>query len=91
MSQTTTEGDVFDALFDPEKAAIAKMRSDILDSIQAYSIEHEMTQHELSKILNVPQSRVSDLLRGKLSKFNLEMLLTFAHRLGIPYKLEKVA
>jgi predicted XRE-type DNA-binding protein len=41
-----------------------------------------MTQGEAAKFLSLSQPRVSDLLRGKLSKFNLEMLISLAERCG---------
>ncbi len=91
MKFEITEGDVFDAIFPPEKAPIVKMRSALLTMIQDYAREKSLTQHQLSKLLDVPQSRVSDLMRGKLSKFNLEMLLTFVFRLGLTVELTKVA
>ena len=91
MKYEITEGNVFDTLFPPEKAPIIKMRSDLLIIIQDYAAEKKLTQYQLSKLLDVPQSRVSDLMRGKLSKFNLEMLLTFVFRLGLTVKLTKVA
>lgn len=91
MKYEITEGDVFDAIFPPEEAPIVKMRSDLMTMIQNYAKENKLTQHQLSKLLDVPQSRVSDLMRGKLSKFNLEMLLLFVFRLGLKVELTKVA
>jgi len=36
----------------------------------------------------VSQGRVSDLARGKVEKFSLDMLVTFAARLGKPARIE---
>lgn len=47
-----------------------------------------MTQVHASKVLGVSQSRVSDLTRGKTEKFSLDMLVTFAARLGKPARIE---
>lgn len=44
--------------------------------------EREWTQEEAAKVLNIGQSRVSDLMRGKWEKFNLDMLITLAIRVG---------
>jgi len=37
-----------------------------------------LSQNELEKILQTSQPRVSDLLRGKMSKFSLDMLVVYA-------------
>lgn len=37
---------------------------------------------------SVSQGRVSDLARGKVEKFSLDMLVTFAAKLGKPAKIE---
>ena len=47
----------------------------------------KMTQVAASKVLGVSQGRVSDLARGKVEKFSLDMLVTFAARLGKPAKV----
>jgi predicted XRE-type DNA-binding protein len=36
----------------------------------------------------VTQGRVSDLTRGKVEKFSLDMLVTFAARLGKPARIK---
>ena len=42
-----------------------------------------LSQNELEKILQTSQPRVSDLLRGKMSKFSLDMLVVYAEQLGL--------
>jgi predicted XRE-type DNA-binding protein len=41
-----------------------------------------LTQIQAARILHVTQARVSDLKRGKTEKFSLDMLVTFAARMG---------
>ena len=41
------------------------------------------SQKQLQSILDESQPRVSDLLRGKMSKFSLEMLVIYAEKLGL--------
>jgi predicted XRE-type DNA-binding protein len=53
----------------------AKLHSQIVHYAQRYS------QAELQGILGEPQPRVSDLLRGKVSKFSLETLINYADAL----------
>jgi plasmid maintenance system antidote protein VapI len=49
------------------------------------------TQAEAAEKLGITQSRVSDLVRGKWEKFNLEMLITLEGRLGRKASLKLVA
>ena len=44
--------------------------------------ERGWTQQEASKMLGIGQSRISDLVRGKWEKFNLDMLVTLVTRTG---------
>lgn len=39
-------------------------------------------------MLGISQPRVSDLVRGKLSKFSLDMLLDFLDRMGEDVRIE---
>jgi len=44
--------------------------------------EQRLTQVEAAHILGISQWRVSDLVRGKWQKFNLEMLIKLESRIG---------
>ncbi|MCY3669205.1 MAG: XRE family transcriptional regulator, partial [Gemmatimonadetes bacterium] len=70
---------VWDAIADsPEEAANLKLRSQLMDAIKAY-IDHEnITQKEAAKRLGVPQSRVSELVNGRISKFTIDKLVNMA-------------
>jgi predicted XRE-type DNA-binding protein len=46
------------------------------------------TQVQAAKELNIAQSRVSDLVRGKWDKFSLDMLISLAARVGRTVTLE---
>jgi predicted XRE-type DNA-binding protein len=46
------------------------------------------SQPEVAKMLGISQPRVSDLVRGKLSKFSLEMLLGFFERMSEEVRIE---
>lgn len=75
---------VWDAIADsPEEAANLKLRSQLMDAIKAY-IDHEnITQKEAAKRLGVPQSRVSELVNGRISKFTIDKLVNMAARVGL--------
>jgi predicted XRE-type DNA-binding protein len=64
--------------FSPEKAAALKLKADLHSKIA-----YRHSQRELQNILQTSQPRISDLLRGKMSKFSLDMLVEYAERLGL--------
>ena len=73
---------VFEDLgFSPEKAAALKLKADLHSKIVKVASRH--SQRELQNILQTSQPRISDLLRGKMSKFSLEMLVFYAERVGL--------
>jgi predicted XRE-type DNA-binding protein len=55
----------------------SKLHSKIAQSATNYS------QAQLAQMLGEPQPRISDLLRGKISKFSLETLVTYAEALHL--------
>ncbi len=67
--------------FSPEKAAALKLKADLHTRVVKVASRH--SQRELQNILQASQPRISDLLRGKMSKFSLEMLVFYAERLGL--------
>lgn len=46
------------------------------------------SQPEIAKMLGITRPRVSDLMRGKLSKFSLEALLGFLDRMGADVQIK---
>jgi predicted XRE-type DNA-binding protein len=73
---------VFEDLgFSPEKAAALKLKTDLHTKIVKCASLH--SQQELQTLLDTTQPRISDLLRGKMSKFSLEMLVIYAEKLGL--------
>jgi predicted XRE-type DNA-binding protein len=67
--------------FSPDKAAALKLKADLHTKI--VKVASRYSQRELQDILQTSQPRISDLLRGKMSKFSLEMLVSYAERLGL--------
>jgi len=73
---------VFEDLgFSPEEAAALKLKTDLHTKIVQCASRY--SQKQLQAILDELQPRVSDLLRGKISKFSLEMLVIYAEKLGL--------
>ncbi len=80
---------VWDALEDDPLVARAKeRRANLMFLIQDKIEKGKWSQPEVAKMLGISQPRVSDLVRGKLSKFSLEMLLGFLERMGEEVRIE---
>ena len=80
---TDSSGNVFaDLGFPPEEAVILAMRAELMARLRETIAERHWTQVEAAGHLGIGQSRVSDLMRGKHSKFSLDMLVTLAARAG---------
>jgi len=58
------------------------MRAELMASLRSLISERGWTQQEAARQLEIGQSRVSDLVRGKWEKFSLDMLLVLATRAG---------
>ncbi len=67
--------------FSLEEAATLKIKADLHTKVVKCAAGY--TQLELQKILGATQPRISDLLRGKMSRSSLEMLLIYAQKLGL--------
>ncbi len=89
---TKSSGNVFSDLgFNEEEAAILKMRADLMNDLRKFITEKKLSQVEAARLLDVSQSRISDLVRGKWDKFSLEMLITLASRAGFRITLNRRA
>src|SRR3546814_18234719 len=80
---TESTGNVFTDLgFDAAEAQVLALRADLMALLAKQIKARRMTQVAAAKVLGVSQGRVSDLTRGKAEKFRLDMLVTFAAKLG---------
>ncbi len=78
-----TNGSVFDELgFSRAESAALRMKADLLDSILSIVAKRSIKPRDLERLLDQPQPRVSELLRGKISSTSIEKLLDYLQRLG---------
>jgi predicted XRE-type DNA-binding protein len=85
---TVSSGNVFaDLGFDNAEAQVLAMRADLMIALEKQMKAQGLTQTAAAKVLGVSQSRVSDIVRGKAENFSLDMLVTFAARLGKPARI----
>ncbi|WP_119389989.1 helix-turn-helix domain-containing protein [Taklimakanibacter lacteus] len=74
---------VWDALEDdPIEARALERRANLMRLVQDKIEKGKWSQPEVAKMLGISRPRVSDLVRGKLSKFSLDTLLIFVERMG---------
>lgn len=86
---TASSGNVFaDLGFDDAEAQVLALRADLMAQVEKTIRARRLTQIAAAEVLGVSQSRVSDLTRGKVEKFSLDMLVTFAAKLGKPAKIK---
>ena len=80
---------VWDAIEDtPGAAANMTMRSDLLIALRNAVECWGVTQAEASRRLGVTQPRLNDVLRGRISNFSLDALITLAEKAGLSLRLE---
>jgi predicted XRE-type DNA-binding protein len=72
--------------FSPQKSAALRLKTDLHTKIVEAAARY--SPRELEHILQTSQPRVSDLLRGKMSKFSLDMLVVYAEQLGLETKIK---
>ena len=81
-----TRGDargVFFDLFPEEQAAELVMRATLLRGLQAGLGESGITQTMAAVALGVTRARISDIKRGKIERFSLDLLVRLAGRAGL--------
>ena len=79
---------IWDAIEDtPEEAENMKMRSKLMMELSKYVERHNLTQAEAGKLFGVTQPRISDLIRGKISLFGLDVLVNMASKAGLHVEL----
>lgn len=85
---TESSGNVFvDLGFDEAEAKVMALRVELIVQLRETLTQQGLTQAEAAKQLGVTQPRVSALLKGTWKDFSIDMLLTFAARLGLQPRL----
>jgi len=75
---------IWDAIEDtPQAAASMKARSILLMELATLIQKRGMTQAEAAELFGVTQPRISDLTRGKINLFSLDMLMNMASTAGM--------
>lgn len=84
---TEADGNVFADLGLPE-AANLRVRSQLMIALKSYIKERGLTQEEAAEQMGVTQPRISDLTRGKIDLFSIDMLVNMLDRVHLRVDLE---
>jgi predicted XRE-type DNA-binding protein len=82
---------VFRDLFPNAEAEELEIRSVLLSGLERWLATGGMTQTEAAKVLGVTQARISDIKRGKINQFSLDLLVRLAARAGLHPKVRLAA
>ena len=89
MQVTHGSDNVFkDVGFAAEEAANLKVRADLLLDIRQYIQARGWTQAEAAAFFGETQPRISNLLKGEISRFSIDKLINMLARAGIRVRLE---
>jgi predicted XRE-type DNA-binding protein len=88
MRVVKSSGNVFlDVGFTPAEARNLRMRSDMMTALRKFIEKEELTQAAAARRLKVTQPRISDLTRGKISRFSLDTLVNMLADAGLEVEL----
>ena len=85
---------VWDAIEDdPATQENLKLRSELMVALTRHIKSGGLTQAQAAKLLGVTQPRISNLMRGKINSFGLDMLVKMAATAGlrVSMKVKKAA
>ena len=81
---TKSSGDVFrDLGFSSAEARNLRIRSELMTALRKFIEREGLTQAGAAKRLRVSQPRISDLTRGKISRFSLDTLVNMLTDAGM--------
>lgn len=82
-SLAKSSGNVFEDLgFQAEEAENLKLRAQLMRELELLIRNQRLTQSEAAEFLGIHQSRVSDLVRGKIDRFSIDMLVKLLAKTG---------
>ena len=84
VAVTKGSGNVFrDLGFSPAEAQNLRLRAELMTALRNVMQREGLTQAQAAKRLRVSQPRISDLTRGKISRFSLDTLVNMAADAGM--------
>jgi predicted XRE-type DNA-binding protein len=74
---------IWDAIETPAEAENMKLRAKLMRAIISHIERRELSQAAAAKLMGVTQPRISDLVRGKIDLFSMDMLINMASAAGL--------
>ena len=80
---TKSSGNVFEDLgFDASESENLTLRAQLMRELDTLIHDKRLTQSNAAELLGIQQSRVSDLVRGKIDRFSIDMLVKLLAKTG---------
>jgi predicted XRE-type DNA-binding protein len=79
---------IWDAIEDPAEAENMRLRAKLMRAIINHIEKKKLSQAAAAKLMGVTQPRISDLARGKVDLFSIDMLITMASAAGLQVDLK---
>lgn len=79
---------IWDAIEVPSEAENMKLRAKLMRAIINHIEKRGLSQTEAAKLMDVTQPRISDLVRGKIDLFSIDMLINMASAAGLQVNLK---
>jgi predicted XRE-type DNA-binding protein len=86
-SHVSTDKLFEDLGFSKEQAAVFELKLSLHNEIMKVVRKQKLTSRQLEKILDVTQSRASELLNGKIAQMTADRLTKYLYRLGRQVKV----
>ena len=84
MKKRVATSNVFrDLGFDAEEAANLNVRAMLMVELEKFVREKGLTQKQAAERFDIPQPRISDLMRGKIDLFSVDSLITMLTHAGL--------
>jgi predicted XRE-type DNA-binding protein len=85
---TPANGNVFEDIgFPPGEAKTLKIRSMLMITAEQLIKEGDLTHSQAADLMGVPQSRITDLVRGRIGQFTIESLIDMLTNAGVPVEV----
>ena len=88
MSPPTIFDNVWDTIETPEKAAVLKIKSNLMQTLQEHIKQQEYSQVHVAKLCKTTQPRISNLMKGKISDFSIDILIEMLYCLDLRVDVE---
>ena len=79
---------VWDAIYSPEKAAVMKIKSNLMQTLREHIKQQEYSQVHVAKLCKTTQPRISNLMKGKISDFSIDILIEMLYCLDLRVDVE---